>query len=73
MLSLQGASNGPQWKQMLPFVQKEGVLYKDASFEITAQIQSVKYLVRTLLTFKGMSQLEVQLRNQSEIGHAIDV
>jgi hypothetical protein len=73
ILSLQGASNGPQWKGLLPFVQKEGVLFKDASYEITAQVQSIKYLVRTLLTFKGMSTLEVQLSNQSEIAAAIDV
>jgi len=40
---------------MLPCMQKEAVLYKEGSVEITAQIQTVKYLVRTLLTFKGLS------------------
>ena len=37
---------------MLPFAQKEGTLYKQGDLEITIQIQPVKYLVRSLLSFK---------------------
>jgi len=48
-------------------------LYKEGIIEITAQIQTVKYLVRTLLTFKGMTNLDVHFTNPSEIASAVDL
>lgn len=51
-LTMHGCANAHNWKSVLPFSQKEGMLYKQGDLEITIQIQEVKYLVRSLLSFK---------------------
>ena len=51
-LSMQGCANAADWKSALPFATKEGTLYRQGDLEITVQIQTMKYLVRSLLSFK---------------------
>lgn len=43
--------NGPLWKGQLPHSVNQGVLYSDDDFEISVQTQTIKYLVRLMLTF----------------------
>lgn len=49
--------NANHWKGQLPYASKEGVLYDDNDFEIRVQTQSIRYLVRLMLTFKSKDPL----------------
>lgn len=47
--------NGAQWKNLLPFSMREGVIYSDESVEITCNIQIIKFLERIQLSFTPKS------------------
>jgi hypothetical protein len=80
-LSLNSGSpcdNGPQWKDLLPQSVKDGVLFKDSELEISLQIQTMKYLVRSLITFKGAggqhsNNIKVTISNQSELAKSMEI
>ena len=57
VLSTTDCANGAQWKTLLPQSIKEGTLFSDNDFEITVQTQSIRYLVRLMLTFKSKDML----------------
>ena len=51
------ASNAAQWKQILPFSIKEGVIYQDSVVEVSCLIQMMKFLQRIQFTFKCTQQI----------------
>jgi hypothetical protein len=65
--------NFNQWKNMLPFSQKEGVLLSNGHMDIHIQFQEMKYLVRCLLTFKSknplaqISDIDVRILNSMDL------
>jgi len=48
-------SNGVQWKNLLPFSMRDGVVYSDESVEISCSIQIIKFLERIQLSFISKS------------------
>eukprot|EP00347_Sterkiella_histriomuscorum_P016610 403352528 len=43
--------NSQQWKALLPYSVKDGVIYQDSNLTVTCSIQTIKYLQRLLLSF----------------------
>ncbi|CDW83693.1 ap-2 complex subunit alpha-2-like [Stylonychia lemnae] len=58
-------SNAQQWKSLLPFSVKEGVVYQDSNIQVQVSIQIIKYLERLLFTFsssQGGQLSDIQVR-----------
>jgi hypothetical protein len=63
-------SNGNQWKAMLPFSMREGVIYSDEAIEVNCTIQVIKFLERLQISFTPkvlgpISDLQAKLSNTS--------
>lgn len=78
-LSMHGCANASNWKSVLPFSAKEGTLYQQGDLEITIQIQTMKYLVRSLLSFKctnmlaSVADISVDMANKQGLKDAMQI
>ena len=78
-LSMHGCGNAPNWKGVLPASAKEGTLYQQGDLEITIQIQVMKYLVRSLLSFKctnvlaTVADISVDIANKQGLKDALQI
>ena len=67
------ASNATQWKQILPFSLKEGVIYQDNVVEVSCLIQMMKFLQRIQFTFKCSQNItDIQGRLAGNFTESLD-